>query len=91
MVSVSLGKRINREILMATEYDKVCTVTCTDNDNVAEAEVDRFNEKHFVDIFLAGNKIHMEYNGKVYVGHKMGLEFTTPGPKIYQVNRLRGY
>jgi hypothetical protein len=76
---------------MATEYDKVCTVTCTDNDKVAEAEVDRFNDKQFLDIFLAGNKIHMQYNGKVYVGNKMGLEFTSPGPKIYQITRGRGF
>ena len=76
---------------MPTEYDKVCTVTCTDNDKVAEAEVDRFNEKEFVDVWLAGNKIHMQYNGKVYVGNKMGFEFTTPGPKIYQITRGRGF
>ena len=34
---------------MPTEYDKTCTVTCTDNDKVAEAEVDRFEEKQFLD------------------------------------------
>ena len=46
MVSLSLGKC--RRILMPTDYDKVCTVTCTDNDKVAEAEVDRFQEKEFL-------------------------------------------
>jgi hypothetical protein len=89
MVSISLGKR--GRILMPTEYDKVCTVTCTDNDKVAEAEVARFEEKQFLDIWLATNKIHMEYNGKVYVGNKMGFEFTTPGPRIYQINKGRGF
>jgi hypothetical protein len=76
---------------MASEYDNVCTVTCTDNDKVAEAEVDRFQDKKFVDVWLANNKIHMQYNGKVYVGNKMGFEFTTPGPKIFQINRSRGF
>ena len=76
---------------MPTEYDKVCTVTCTDNDKVAEAEVERFEEKQFLDIWLATNKIHMEYNGRVYVGNKMGFEFTTPGPRVYQINRGRGF
>tara|TARA_E500000331_G_scaffold296588_1_gene295325 strand:+ start:207 stop:437 length:231 start_codon:yes stop_codon:yes gene_type:complete len=76
---------------MTTGHDNVCTVTCTDNDKVAEAEVDRFKEKEFLDIFLATNKIHMEYNGRVYVGNKMGFEFTTPGPRIFQINKGRGF
>ncbi len=76
---------------MTTGHDNVCTVTCTDNDKVAEAEVDRFEEKKFLDIFLAQNKIHMEYNGRVYVGNKMGFEFTTPGPRVFQINRGRGF
>ena len=56
---------------MASNYDNKCTITCTDNDNVAVAEVDRFEEKKFVDVFLAQNKIHMDWNGKVYVGNKL--------------------
>ena len=76
---------------MTTGHDNVCTVTCTDNDKVAEAEVDRFKEKEFLDIFLATNKIHMEYNGRVYVGNKMGFEFTTPGPRVFQINKGRGF
>ena len=47
--------------------------------------------KEFLDIFLATNKIHMEYNGRVYVGNKMGFEFTTPGPRIFQINKGRGF
>jgi len=75
---------------MASNYDNKCTITCTDNDNVAVAEVDRFEEKKFVDVFLAQNKIHMDWNGKVYVGNKLGMEFTTPGPEMFEVNLGRG-
>ena len=38
---------------MASNYDNKCTITCTDNDNVAVAEVDRFEEKKFLDVFLS--------------------------------------
>ena len=41
-------------------------------------------------MFLAQNKIHMDWNGKVYVGNKLGMEFTTPGPEIFEVNLGRG-
>ena len=75
---------------MKPTYDNKCMITCTDNDNVAEAEVDRFEEKKFLDVFLAQNKIHMEWNGKVFVGNKHGYEFTTPGPEIFKVNLGRG-
>mgnify|MGYP007000322305 len=36
------------------------------------------------------NKIHMEWNGKVFIGNKHGYEFTTPGPEIFKVNLGRG-
>ena len=40
-----------------TEYDKTCEVVCTDNDRVAQADVDHFESKKFLTIFMAGNKI----------------------------------
>jgi len=40
---------------------------------------------------MVGNKVRMQWNGKVYVGNKMGLEFTTPGPKVYEVKQGRGF
>jgi len=89
MVGLSLGKR--GRILMPTEHDKTCTVTCTDNDKVAQAEVERFESRKYVDVWLVGNKIRMMWNGKAYVGNKMGFEFTTPGPRVYQINRGRGF
>ena len=36
------------------------------------------------------NKIHMEWNGKVFVGNKLGMEFTTPGPEELATLKGRG-
>ena len=74
---------------MRPTYDNKCMVTCTDNDKVAEAEVDYFKEKDSLTIFLATNKIHMKYNGKVYVGNALGYEFTTPGPESHNIKEGR--
>tara|TARA_B100000886_G_scaffold339384_1_gene304706 strand:- start:3079 stop:3306 length:228 start_codon:yes stop_codon:yes gene_type:complete len=71
-------------------HDNKCQITCTDNDMVNEAEVDRFEEKKFVEVFIAQNRIKLLWNGSVYVGNKSGLEFTTKGPAIYEVKQGRG-
>ena len=71
-------------------YDNKCKIVCTDNDIVNEADVDRFEEKKFVEVFIAQNRIKLLWNGSVYVGNKSGLEFTTEGPDIYKVNEGRG-
>jgi len=65
---------------MKTKFETTCQVKCTDNDKIAEAEVDNFREKDSMNIFLATNKIHMKWNGSVYVGNQFGYEFTTKGP-----------
>tara|TARA_B100000212_G_scaffold137355_1_gene103495 strand:- start:550 stop:780 length:231 start_codon:yes stop_codon:yes gene_type:complete len=75
---------------MNNQYDSKCKITCTDNDIVNEAEVDRFEEKKFVDVFIAQNRIKLLWNGRMYVGNKSGLEFTTPGPAIFEVKTGRG-
>ena len=42
-------------------------------------------------VAIAGNKIQLNYNGKgMYIGNKLGMEFTTPGPEIFEVNLGRG-
>jgi hypothetical protein len=38
-----------------------------------------------MNVYMATNKIHMKYNGRVYVGSAFGFEFTTPGPGSYKV------
>jgi hypothetical protein len=66
-------------------FDNVCKVTCTNNDKVVEAEVDNFREKDSMNVFMATNKIHMKWNGMIYVGNAFGFEFTSPGPDSYNV------
>ena len=73
---------------MRPTHDNKCMITCTDNDKVAEAEVDYFKEKDSLTIFLATNKIHMKYNGSVYVGNQFGYEFTTKGPQ--ELTKMKG-
>ena len=48
-------------------HDNKCQITCTDNDIVNEAEVDRFEEKKFVEVFIAQNRLKLLWNGSVYV------------------------
>ncbi len=74
--------------IMRPMYDNKCMVTCTDNDKVAEAEVDHLIDKDRLTIFLAQNKIHMKYNGSVYVGNQFGYEFTTKGP--VELTKMKG-
>lgn len=70
-------------------FDSKCMVTCTHNDKVVEAEIDYFRENDSMYIFMATNKVHMKYNGKVYVGNAFGMEFTTPGPERFVVKEGR--
>ena len=66
-------------------YEKTAQLTNTRNEQEVECEVDniRKTEKgvnESLDAFIASNKIHMRWNGKVYVGNAHGMEFTTLGP-----------
>lgn len=76
---------------MRIEYDNKCTVTCTDNDKVLEVEVSGFKKEQFVDVWMAQDKMKMVWNGRTYVGNKIGLEFTTPGPKEFIIKKGRGF
>ena len=71
--------------MLKTEYDKIAMLTNTHNETSVEAEVDNFRDKESMNVFMATNKIHMKYNGRVYVGNAFGYEFTTPGPTSYKV------
>jgi len=70
-------------------YEKSATLTNTRNEMAVDAEVDNFKEGKSFDAFLANNKIPMRWNGKVYVGNAHGMEFTSPGPKFYDVKEGR--
>ncbi len=62
-------------------HDNEAEITCTDNGNVVTAEIDNFRLEDSLNAFIATNKIHMKWNGSVYVGNAFGMEFTTKGPR----------
>jgi len=41
-------------------------------------------------VVLAANKIHMKYNGKLYIGNAIGMEFTSHGPEEHAIKQGRG-
>jgi hypothetical protein len=61
-------------------YEKTAILTNTRNDQSVECEVDNVREGESLDAFVATNKIHMRWNGKIFVGNALGMEFTTAGP-----------
>lgn len=67
-----------------TTYETKCSVKCTDNMKVQQAEVISFYPKHNLVVSI-DRKIRMElrYNDRstLYICHQSGLEFTTSGPK----------
>jgi hypothetical protein len=75
---------------MKTIYDDKCSITCTDKDQTVEAEVMEFRPKQHLTVVLAANKIHMKYNGKLYIGNAIGMEFTSHGPEEHEIKQGRG-
>lgn len=71
-------------------YEDKCKITCTDKDQVVEAEVMEFRPKQHLTAVLATNKIHMKYNGRLYVGNAAGMEFTSFGPEEHTIKKGRG-
>ena len=65
---------------MKTIYDNKAILTNTRNEQSVEVEVDNVKANESFDAFVASNKIHMRWNGKIYVGNALGLEFTSQGP-----------
>jgi hypothetical protein len=67
------------------QYDTQCELLCIDTNKTSTAEVDRFVEKSYVQCFIGGMSINLQYNLKYkkYIGGAAGLEFSTDGPKIY--------
>jgi len=70
-------------------FEKTATITSTRTEQSVEAEVDHVKKEVSLDAFVASNKIHMRWNGKVYVGNMHGMEFTTPGPKEIIIKKGR--
>jgi hypothetical protein len=74
---------------MRTIYEENCKLHCTDKDQIVEAVVMQYTPKDYLTVVLATNKIHMKWNGKLFVGNAAGLEFTTPGPNEINVKEGR--
>jgi len=75
---------------MKAIYEDKCSITCTDKDQVVEAEVMEFRPKQHLTVVLATNKIHMKYNGRLYVGNAVSMEFTSQGPQEHVIKQGRG-
>jgi hypothetical protein len=73
------------------EHDDKCKLYCTDNEKTVTAEVMHFRPQDGLTVVLAESKIVMKYNKQhdIYIGGLMGMEFTTKGPKYYEVNDFR--
>lgn len=67
------------------QYESECELLCIDNNKTSIAEVDRFEEHSYVQCFIGGMSINLQYNSKykTYLGKAAGLEFSTNGPRIY--------
>ena len=79
---------------MKTVYEKNAMLTNTRSEKSVEAEIDNVRETpkglpESLDAFLANQKIHMQWNGRIFVGNAHGMEFTTPGPKSRNVKEGR--
>tara|TARA_B100000780_G_scaffold114398_1_gene80167 strand:+ start:1329 stop:1562 length:234 start_codon:yes stop_codon:yes gene_type:complete len=70
-------------------FGKTAMLMNTRNENEVECEVDNVRVNESLDAFVAANKIHMRWNGKVYVGNALGMEFTTIGPVEYNTKKGR--
>ena len=74
---------------MNTYYGKTAMLTNTRNDQTVECEVDNVRANESLDAFVANTKIHLRWNGKVYVGNALGMEFTTAGPQEFNTKKGR--
>ena len=79
---------------MKSIFEKTAIIVNTRNEKEVECEVDNVRQTAIgtpesLDAFIAANKIHMRWNGKVYVGNTLGMEFTTAGPKEFKIKEGR--
>lgn len=74
---------------MNSYYGKTAMLINTRNEQTVECEVDNVKTSESLDAFVANNKIHMRWNGRVYVGNAHGMEFTTAGPQQFNTKKGR--
>jgi len=71
-----------------TKFEDSCYVVCTDSGVGYQAELHKFHENQYIEIVIKGVVVSLKFNGRgLYIGNKFGMEFTTPGPKSYNINR----
>jgi hypothetical protein len=75
---------------MKTEniYSETTSVVNTRTDTAVDAEVAEFREGDNLIVYVANEKISMQWNGRVYVGNMFGMELTTSGPTL--IRKVRG-
>lgn len=71
-------------------YSKKAVLINTNTDKKVEAEVADIREGVSLNAFIAGEKIPMRWNGKVYVGNMFGMELTTTGPELIRTINTKG-
>jgi len=72
-------------------HEDTCTIKNIDTSVEVEAEILNFKLEDALTAVVVGNKIFMEYNKNtdLYVGKALGMEFSTTGPKYYEVKQGR--
>ena len=71
-------------------FETTAVLTNTRTDVTINAEVGEMREKDSFNAYLAGNKVRMNWTGKLYVGNAHGMELTSPGPKLIRTINTRG-
>jgi len=74
---------------MDSYFGKTAMLKNTRNEQEVECEVDNVRTNESLDAFVANTKIHLRWNGKVYVGNALGMEFTTDGPQEFNTKNTR--
>jgi hypothetical protein len=71
-------------------YETTAVLTNTRTDVTIDAEVGELKENESFNAYIAGTKVRMMWNGKVYVGNAHGMELTSPGPKLIRTVNTKG-
>lgn len=76
---------------MSVRYENICELYCVDTDRTQQAEVLDLQQHRMLTVAIAGNKIRLQWNPKHghYQGKMAGLDFTTEGPRTYEVRTTR--
>jgi len=71
------------------ELPKTIKVTCTDKDQVVEADLLGFQDKKFIDVTINTVRVRLNWAGRIYVGNMAGYEFTAQAPEVVYFKQHR--